>query len=249
MVGTCHLRPLAPRRPAKGHRPGGPHNLFKAIQRFQDDVIFLLWLCPAAGRAVCSSGAAACARMDGPRRTPRGRKESVFVTTIKGFLRNSSRRSSSLKRGSVSPLVSQDVLDREMYSNLWKQRRLLPPTKRRAARFRKKWFRLLLVLAFYEFVAIPLQLSFQVPRASPAVPGGAAGRFELPWTQVVLQWLIDCCFAFDMYLEFRTMLVGPADQARRLALPTAESPCREPDAAHRSDRRPAPLRPRRARCW
>ena len=113
-----------------------------------------------------------------------------------------------VRRSSVLPEdQEQEVIDREMFANLWAQRKLLPPTKSPHATFRRKWFKLLLVLMLYEMVYIPMQLSFQIPRKN-----GGSRHFQLPWIQVLLQYAIDCCFWADMVMEFRTVLVGPPEQ-------------------------------------
>ena len=134
------------------------------------------------------------------------------VREMLGGLRGGRAIAPNIRRSSVLPEdQEQEIIDREMFSNLWNQRKLLPPTKSNHATFRRKWFKLLVCLMLYELAYIPMQLSFQIPRADG--PNGAhSGHFELPWIQVFLQWCIDGCFWADMMMEFRTVLVGPPEQ-------------------------------------
>jgi hypothetical protein len=44
----------------------------------------------------------------------------------------------------------------------------------------------------------------------------ASGRFCLPPAQLALQYLVDCCFFFDIGLRFRMMVVSPPEEGNEL---------------------------------
>ena len=77
----------------------------------------------------------------------------------------------------------------EVFRNLWKQRRLLPPTDSPYSK-RRRWQYFLLFLVAYEQIYMPLQLAFQVPRPN------YGSRYQLPAIQLAVQYLIDICFLF-----------------------------------------------------
>lgn len=94
--------------------------------------------------------------------------------------------------------------DKEIFDNLWRQRRLLPPTDSQYSKRRRLQY-LLLLFTTYEQIYIPLQLAFQVPV-------NASGTFELPIAQFILQLAIDAAFMLDIVLHFRTTLYGRAEE-------------------------------------
>lgn len=120
---------------------------------------------------------------------------------IMRFLCLTERITTPSRVGSSTGLDEEEDPDREIYKNLWRRRRLLPPKGSQYSK-RHRWRTFLLVLVAYEQIYIPLQLAFQLPR--PA----AGEEFQLPIFQLLLQYTIDVCFMIDMLLVFRTTLLG-----------------------------------------
>ena len=67
-----------------------------------------------------------------------------------------------------------------------------------------------MALALYEATYIPLQLFFREPIDRDV------GEFRMPIAQIVLQYLIDCCFWFDIYMRFNTTYISRAVEGNEL---------------------------------
>lgn len=113
----------------------------------------------------------------------------------------SSRR---VAHSSLADMHNTEDPEAEIYKNLWKQRRLLPPAESRYSR-RRNWHYILLLFAAYEQLYIPLQLCFHIPRDS------MTGKFQLPLPQFIAQIAIDACFVIEIFLQFRTTFLGRAE--------------------------------------
>ena len=107
-------------------------------------------------------------------------------------------------------LGERDDPEYELYQNIWKTARLLPPaTSRVHGRNVRKWSYFLFLIASYEMIYIPLQFAFQEPRL-------ADGSFCLPAGQLALQYLIDACFFVDIVVHMHTMYISGADEGNEL---------------------------------
>lgn len=84
-------------------------------------------------------------------------------------------------------------LESDLFRNLWRQRRLLPPLRSssRSAVWRLRWSLALLVAAACEACVIPLFISFTAVTSVPA-------------SYVAIGYVIDACYWVDVLLQFRT---------------------------------------------
>ena len=125
------------------------------------------------------------------------------------FLCLTSRITTPSRVGTSTGIVEEEDPDREIYRNLWQQRRLMPPKGSPYSK-RHHWRNFLLVLVAYEQMYIPLQLAFHLPRPDPG------DEFQLPLIQLLLQYCIDLCFMVDIALVFRTTLLGKAEEGSQI---------------------------------
>ena len=102
----------------------------------------------------------------------------------------------------------EEDLEREIFRNLWQQRRLLPPSNSPHTR-RPQWNQVLMMCMAYEQIYIPLQLAFGKPSA-------AATGFYLPLGQLLAQYLIDVLFMLDIMANLRTTIRGSREDGSLL---------------------------------
>jgi hypothetical protein len=76
--------------------------------------------------------------------------------------------------------TAEEDPEKEIFRNLWRRKRLLPPLASPHSR-RSRWQLVLLLFSAYEQLYIPMQLSFQLPR--PA----SGGVFQIPFAQFIFQ--------------------------------------------------------------
>ena len=100
--------------------------------------------------------------------------------------------------------------DAELYANAWKQQRLLPPHESRHGLRLRLWKYLLMMLATYNAYVIPMQFAFEVPTKTLA-DGSRVFRFSV--LQLIVQYLLDLAFAFDIFLRFRTSFLPPVEES------------------------------------
>lgn len=119
---------------------------------------------------------------------PRGGMQSYGNLMSAKAARDWSRQ---VKKGQMDAAHMKMVLEDpeyELFHNMWKKRRMLPPYDSLIYGYRlRNWSYFLLLCAIYEALWIPMQLAFQEPR-------GSDGVFRLSAVQLALQYLIDCCF-------------------------------------------------------
>ena len=122
--------------------------------------------------------------------------------------RQSTRQPRHIANARHNPLEDPE---KELYQNLWNHERLLPPYSSLVhGRPLRRWSRFVMALALYEAIYIPLQLFFREPIDLDV------GEFRMPVAQIVLQYLIDCCFWFDICLRFNTTYISRAVEGNEL---------------------------------
>ena len=97
-----------------------------------------------------------------------------------------------------------------MFLNLWQQQRLLPPYDSRVHGLRlRRWSYVLMALAMYEVISIPLQLAFydSLPRGDDA--------YGPPVAQIALNYVIDAPQGFFV-LPTPTTMRGCLSMVNRL---------------------------------
>jgi len=82
--------------------------------------------------------------------------------------------------------IDDDDVDATILRNIWKQKRLLPPT----SLAKERWEAFMFVLVFYNCIYIPLELSFTTIDKSIA--------------HCAIDYLVDILFVIDMVINFRT---------------------------------------------
>ena len=87
-------------------------------------------------------------------------------------------------------LAGDDVedLDAQIFKNLWKHHRLLPPT----STFKSRWDLVMILFVLYNSWYIPMELSFAY-----LTENKSAGH-------CAVDYAIDLCFLFDVVVNFRT---------------------------------------------
>ena len=137
--------------------------------------------------------------------------EDEALPTVTGVRKNSLFRHGGRRDNRIRQLqAAKDDAETEMFLNVWRQQRLLPPYGSRVhGRRLRQWCWFLMVLALYEVVYIPLQLAFQEPR-------GLDGALQLPALQLAIQYMIDVCFLFDILVRFRTLYVSGPHEGNEL---------------------------------
>mmetsp|Transcript_72110 Transcript_72110/g.143019 ORF Transcript_72110/g.143019 Transcript_72110/m.143019 type:complete len:843 (-) Transcript_72110:32-2560(-) len=108
-------------------------------------------------------------------------------------------------------LTAQDDPEHELFRNLWRQKRLLPPFANQVhSRRLRKYAYVLFMLTLYESIYMPLQLAFLYPRID--------NQFRMPVAQVVIQYLIDVIFMLDIYVRFHTMYTSAPEDGSELIM-------------------------------
>jgi len=123
-----------------------------------------------------------------------------------GLLSRFSRRGRGVAPFSAEEEKNDPQVD--IFRNLQKQKRLLPPDGSPYAKKRTYWRRLLLILLLYDSLAMPFQCAFwDELEPSP---------YELPVAQCVLVYVIDILFWVDMAIRFRTTYVSSIEEGNEL---------------------------------
>lgn len=109
----------------------------------------------------------------------------------------------------VAPFSMAEAADPQLdiFRNLKRQQRLLPPDGSTYARKRAHWRCFLLLLVLYDSLAMPFQVAFW---------DELSDAYELPLVQCVLVYLIDCLFWLDMAIRFRTTYVSSVEEGNEL---------------------------------
>lgn len=92
-----------------------------------------------------------------------------------------------------SVLSVDDDVESEVYANLWRHKRLLPPLASDAAvsMWQRRWGLLLTLCALHDLIFVPFCLCFRQGRSAAVV-------------YVSLGWVVDLAAAVDIFLTFRT---------------------------------------------
>ena len=90
------------------------------------------------------------------------------------------------RRAARPDAIDDDDVDATILRNIWKQKRLLPPT----SLAKERWEAFMFVLVFYNCIYIPLELSFTTIDKSIA--------------HCAIDYLVDILFVIDMVINFRT---------------------------------------------
>ena len=147
----------------------------------------------------------------GSKGTPRPRRFSITNAVHNAILAPAAAAAKVRKRRQLLLLAAKIEHDQDwqMYHNLWKSQWLLAPYQDRYSQSLRRWVRFLMLLAVYEAIYIPLQLCFQEPRS-------VTGEFCVTAGQLALQYVIDCCFLFDIVVRFHTMLILDSEHGQEL---------------------------------